>query len=212
MKSLRYTLTGHISLSAKLSPKFWKTNLLISEKAEALLPFKWYLAGTYHLVSICVMLLLTAWYHRHISANHIQVIRSLQLKAKANRIQSIYLFHVDANVCRMLNIWNVVSSFDFTNFPLTVQIKPAYLNDRCYSKTSRRKVIEEPVAKALLCPRCRSHHFPLLNFMPLLIDQCSNQSRSLCKASHLSRESTVSPSLMSSANWRSPIEPVHYPA
>lgn len=36
----------------------------------------------------------------------------------------------------------------------------------------------------LFCPRGRTQHFPLLNFMPLPIAQCSNVSRSLGKASH----------------------------
>lgn len=47
---------------------------------------------------------------------------------------------------------------------------------------------------ALLCPRCSLQHFPLLDFRLLLIDQCSSLSRSLCKASCPSRESTVLPS------------------
>ncbi|KAK4829029.1 hypothetical protein QYF61_001804 [Mycteria americana] len=42
------------------------------------------------------------------------------------------------------------------------------------------------------CPqysRCRIRHFDLLNFIPFIIAQCSNLSRSLCKASCPSRES-----------------------
>lgn len=53
---------------------------------------------------------------------------------------------------------------------------------------------------AFLCPRCSSWHFPLLNFMSLLMAQCSDLSRSLRKASHPCREPTAPPSLESSAN------------
>ncbi|KAK4824371.1 hypothetical protein QYF61_014031 [Mycteria americana] len=48
--------------------------------------------------------------------------------------------------------------------------------------------------------RCRIRHLDLLNFIPLIIAQCSNLSRSLCKASCPSRESTAPPCLVSSAN------------
>lgn len=55
-----------------------------------------------------------------------------------------------------------------------------------------------------LCPELlhpsAAQHLPLSNFMPLMIVHCSNLSRSLCKASHPSRESTAPPSLVSSAN------------
>lgn len=37
---------------------------------------------------------------------------------------------------------------------------------------------------ALLHPRCRVQHFDLLNSIPLINAQCSNLSRTLCKASH----------------------------
>ncbi|KAK4823660.1 hypothetical protein QYF61_005012 [Mycteria americana] len=53
---------------------------------------------------------------------------------------------------------------------------------------------------ALPHPRCRIRHFYLLNFIPLIIAQCSNLSRSCCKASCPSRESMAPPSLVSSAN------------
>ena len=47
-------------------------------------------------------------------------------------------------------------------------------------------------------PRWRTCHFTLMNFMPLMIAQWSNLSRSsLCKASCLSSELKVPPSLMS---------------
>ncbi|KAK4818032.1 hypothetical protein QYF61_004156 [Mycteria americana] len=52
---------------------------------------------------------------------------------------------------------------------------------------------------ALLCPRCRIRHFDLLNFIPFIIAQCSNLSRSLCKSSCPSKESTAPPSLVSSS-------------
>ena len=53
---------------------------------------------------------------------------------------------------------------------------------------------------ALFCPRCRFWHLDLLNFIPLIIVQCSSLSRSLCKASCPSRKSAVPPRLVSSAN------------
>ena len=52
----------------------------------------------------------------------------------------------------------------------------------------------------LFNPRCRSQHFLSLNFMMLLIIQCSNVSSSLCMASHPSRQSSAPSSLVSSAN------------
>ena len=53
---------------------------------------------------------------------------------------------------------------------------------------------------ALLHPRCRIRHLDLLIFIPLIIAQCSNLSRSLCKASCPSRQSLAPPSLVSSTN------------
>ena len=55
--------------------------------------------------------------------------------------------------------------------------------------------------QVLLCPKCRIWHLFLFNFMWWMIAQCSNLSRSLCKASSPVRESTASPGLVSSANW-----------
>ncbi|KAK4810613.1 hypothetical protein QYF61_007350, partial [Mycteria americana] len=49
-------------------------------------------------------------------------------------------------------------------------------------------------------PRWRIRHLLLLNFIRLVIAQLSSLSRSLCKASLPSRESTAPPSLVSSAN------------
>lgn len=54
---------------------------------------------------------------------------------------------------------------------------------------------------ALFQPRCRTHHFPLLNSMLLLIIQCSNLSRSLCKTSCACMESKVPPGLVSYAKF-----------
>ncbi|KAK4806787.1 hypothetical protein QYF61_005583 [Mycteria americana] len=48
--------------------------------------------------------------------------------------------------------------------------------------------------------QCRIWHLLLLNFIWLVITQLSSLSRSLCKASLPSRESTAPPSLVSSAN------------
>lgn len=45
---------------------------------------------------------------------------------------------------------------------------------------------------ALLRPRCRVQHFDLLNFIPLINAQCSNLSRTLCKASHPLKSTTTS--------------------
>lgn len=51
----------------------------------------------------------------------------------------------------------------------------------------------------LLSPRCRNGHLFSLNFIYLVIVQLSNLSRSLCKESLPSRESTASPNLVLSA-------------
>ena len=48
----------------------------------------------------------------------------------------------------------------------------------------------------LLHPRCRIWHLVMLNFIPLIIAQCSNLSRCLCKACCLLQESTAPPSLV----------------
>lgn len=53
---------------------------------------------------------------------------------------------------------------------------------------------------ASLHPWCCTRHVPLLNFMQLMIFQCSNVFRSICKTSWPSRESTAPPSFVSSAN------------
>lgn len=57
---------------------------------------------------------------------------------------------------------------------------------------------------ASFLPRCRTWHLPLRNFMSLLVSllvvQCPSLSRSLCKGSQPSRESTAIPSLVSEAN------------
>lgn len=51
---------------------------------------------------------------------------------------------------------------------------------------------------ALRCARCSTRHFPLSSFMLLMFTQCPSLPRSLCDASHPSRESTASPGLVSS--------------
>jgi len=52
----------------------------------------------------------------------------------------------------------------------------------------------------LLHPRCSTLHLPLLNFMLLMVAQCPNLYRPLCKAACLSRGSTAPLSLILSAN------------
>ena len=54
---------------------------------------------------------------------------------------------------------------------------------------------------ALLHPRYRIQHLELLNFIPLIIAQCSNLFRSLCKAACPSTESPAPLTLASSANF-----------
>jgi len=53
---------------------------------------------------------------------------------------------------------------------------------------------------ALLHPRCRIQHFPLLNFVQLMIAQCFSLSRSLCTAPSPFRAPAAPPSLESLAN------------
>ena len=53
----------------------------------------------------------------------------------------------------------------------------------------------------LLHPRCRIQHLFLFYVVSLMITQCSNLSRSLCKASCPSRDWTAPPSLVSTANF-----------
>lgn len=52
---------------------------------------------------------------------------------------------------------------------------------------------------ALFCLRYRIQRFPLLNFMLLLIAQCSNLFRSLYNTPHPFRKSTAPPSLSSAS-------------
>jgi len=49
--------------------------------------------------------------------------------------------HAGVNVCRMTDIWSIALPCDFTDLPLIVQIKPAYLNDRHYGKNSIKKIL-----------------------------------------------------------------------
>lgn len=47
--------------------------------------------------------------------------------------------------------------------------------------------------------QCRTWHFPLLNFMPLLMTHCSNLARSFCRASHHHHKAYSWPSSITSS-------------
>lgn len=119
---------------------FWKTIVFLSENG-AVVTFKWYLAGTYHLVSICLMSLLSVYYYWHVLVCHTKVIIILELKVEANTIQCIYPVHTGVKVCRMLDIWSIALPSDFTDLLVTVQIKSAYLNDGHCGKNSIKRLI-----------------------------------------------------------------------